>query len=458
MSTAITTINKNSESSLPKQPFRESLIIPFWSLTVMLVVMNTTMFNVALPNVSKEFALTSTTSAWIITSYSIIFAIATITYSRLSDFIPIRQLLTIGLTLLGIASIIGFIADTFIMLLFARTLQASGAAAVPGLAMILITRYIPVSRRGKAMSMISSAASLGFGLGPVIGGAVTQYLGWNFLFIVTGFVLAFIPLFHKVLPIEDKKKIYFDILGGMLTAAGVTGFLLFLTSYSFVLLMVGIGALALLSVRIRKHNNPFIEPKLFQNQGYLLLNTIGFSAYMIHFATLFIMPLLLVQIFEKSSAEVGLLIFPGAILSAIASRFIGKIIDQFGNTSLIRFGQILLLIAAFLFAFFSTLSPVAILLTYMFMSVGFTSLTSSVSNEISRILSKNEVGTGMGFAQLVQFIGGACGVAVTGVAIVWQKKLPLTSMFQNIFIGMIVLIGLSFILFTLYKKITKPTQ
>lgn len=454
-----TTITTNEEHSiLEPKPFKESVVIPFWSLTVMLVVMNTTMFNVALPKVSTEFALTSSTSAWIITGYSVVFAIATITYSRLSDFVPIRQLLTTGLTLLGIASIIGFVSNNFTMLLFARVLQAAGAAAVPGLAMILITRYIPKSRRGKSMSMISSAASLGFGLGPVIGGAVTEYMGWNFLFIVTGLVLIFIPLFHKVLPAEDKKKVYFDILGGILTAAGVTGFLLFLTSYSLVLLAVGIVAIILLSIRIRKHNHPFIEPKLFQNKGYLLLNGIGFAAYMTHFATLFIMPLLLVQVFQKSSAEIGLLIFPGAILSAVASRFIGKIIDQFGNSVLIRFGHLFLCLAAILFTFFSTVSPTAILFVYMFMSVGFTSLTSSVANEISRVLPSDSVGTGMGFSQLSQFVGGATGVALTGVAIVWQKSLPIEAAFQNLFIGMTVLIIVSFMLFLGYKRVAVETS
>ncbi|MCG3017537.1 hypothetical protein KZ288_27770, partial [Escherichia coli] len=68
------------------------------------------------------------------------------------------------------------------------------------------------------------------------------------------------------------------------------------------------------------------------------------------------------------------------------------------------------------------------------------------------------VGTGMGFSQLSQFVGGATGVALTGVAIVWQKSLPIESMFQNLFIGMTVLIVVSFMLFLGYKRFEVETS
>lgn len=126
--------------------FRESLIIPLWSITVMLVVMNTTMFNVALPTVAQALHLTATSASWIVTGYSILFAISSITYSRLSDFIPIRTLLTLGLLLLGGASIVGMLATNYYMLMAARLLQAVGAASAPGLGIVLVTRYIPVER------------------------------------------------------------------------------------------------------------------------------------------------------------------------------------------------------------------------------------------------------------------------------------------------------------------------
>jgi DHA2 family metal-tetracycline-proton antiporter-like MFS transporter len=436
---------------------QENKIILVWSFTVWLVVMNTTMFNVALPSVLSELDLTSSTASWIVSGYSIVFAISTLTFSRLSDFIPISRLLLIGLVILGMASIIGFFSHHFYLLLATRILQAAGAGAVPGLAMVLAGRYIPLTRRGKAMAYIASAASLGFGLGPVLGGAVTQYLGWNYLFAVTGFVVVLIPLFSKLLPKEEVKKVKFDTFGGLLTGLSVTGLLLFLTTFSFVILLSSIVLLVLMWRHIHKIDIPFIQPRLLKNKQYNRLLFIGFSAFITHFATLFIMPIILTVVFNKEPAEVGMIIFPGAILSAVAAQFIGRLIDRFGNIPMILFGKLLLIISTIMFALMSTISPYFILITYMFMSIGFSALTSSISNEITRILSFSEIGSGMGMAQLIQFFGGAFGVTLTGILLTMQEGLSAEMMYRNIFFGLTVLITCAICSFVLYHRTSRVT-
>ena len=83
-------------------------MVLFMGVAVVLVIMNTMMFNLALPKVALEFQLNAAETSWIVTAYSIMFAIASITYSRLADFLPIRRLFLIGLTSLGTAAIAGF--------------------------------------------------------------------------------------------------------------------------------------------------------------------------------------------------------------------------------------------------------------------------------------------------------------------------------------------------------------
>ncbi|MFE7061351.1 MFS transporter [Sutcliffiella sp. NPDC057660] len=445
-------LDSTNTQAVEQPVLQESKVILFWSITVWLVVMNTTMFNVALPSVLRELSLSSSAASWIVSGYSIVFAIATLTYSRLSDFLPIRRLLTIGLSLLAISSIIGFLSKDFYLLLVARLLQAAGAGAVPGLAMVLAGRYIPISRRGKAMAFISSAASLGFGLGPVIGGMITQYLGWHYLFMVTGFVLLLLPIFRRLLPYEEVQKGKFDIIGSILIGLGVTGLLLYLSSFSIPVLLVSLVILGWLWWHIHRIPMPFIQPALLKDRQFTKLLFIGFGAFVTHFSSLFLMPIMLSVIFEKEPATIGLLIFPGAILSAIAAQFIGRLIDRFGNMPLILFGESFLIVATLSFAIFGVLSPYAILFTYMFMSTGFSALTSSISNEISRILDKKQLGAGMGIAQLVQFFGGAFGVALTGLLLVWQSGISVVSSYRNIFIGLTIILSLTLAVFLLYRK------
>lgn len=437
------------------EPFQERKIILIWSFTVWLIVMNTTMFNVALPTVSMELSLTATTVSWIVSGYSIAFAISSLTFSRLSDFIPISTLLFIGLCLLGVASLIGFFAHQFTLLIIARILQALGAGSVPGLAMVLAGRYIPLSRRGKAMALIGSAASLGFGLGPVVGGAITQYLGWNYLFGITGFVFLMLPLFRKLLPKEEVTSGKFDLIGALLTSASITVLLLSLSAVSPTLIAITVILFAILWVYLNKSEIPFIQPDLFQDTQYIKLLFIAFAAFIIHFSTLFLMPIILTNVFNKGAAEVGLLIFPGAILSALSAHYIGVLIDRFGNKPVLIFGQISLVIAVILFAFLSTKSPYFILLSYIFMSPGFSALTSSVSNEVTRILPLEKIGSGMGLTQLTQFIGGGFGVTITGLLISLQSGLPHEAVYRNIYFAFLMLIILSVVVFGLYNRNVK---
>jgi MFS transporter, DHA2 family, metal-tetracycline-proton antiporter len=437
------------------KPFQENKVIYVWSFTVWLVVMNTTMFNVALPSVLADFSLSSTEASWIVSGYSIAFAISTLTFSRLSDFVPISRLLFTGLSLLSAASIFGFFSTHYYSLLAARILQAAGAGAVPGLAMVLAGRYIPVSRRGRAMSFIASAASLGFGLGPVIGGGITQYLGWNFLFGITGLVVLFIPLYKRLLPIEQVKEGQFDVGGAALTGLSVTAFLLLTSSFSYFILALTIVLFAIWWIYLHRQSTPFIQPKLLKNSQYIKLITIGFSGFIIHFSSLFLIPIILTAVYHKEAAEVGLIIFPGACLSAISAQVIGRLIDHFGNKLVILLGQGLLIFAVIMLAFTSTISPYLILVTYIFMSTGFTALTSSISNEVTRLLPSSEIGSGMGIVQLGQFIGGAFGVTLTGLLLTLQQGLANENIYRNIFLLLSFIFLSTFIILISYFRKAK---
>jgi MFS transporter, DHA2 family, metal-tetracycline-proton antiporter len=441
--------------AVSEEPFgtiQENRIIPLWSLTVWLVVMNTTMFNVALPSVIAQFDLSPTAGSWIVSGYSIVFALSTITFSRLSDFIPIGRLLITGLIILGIASIIGYFANSFIFVLTSRMVQAMGAGAVPGLGMVLAARYIPISRRGRAMSFISSAASLGFGLGPVIGGGITQLLGWNFLFIITGLVLLLLPVFKIYLPVEKRREGSFDFAGALLTGGGVTSLLLYLSSFSFWLLGLSVLFFAVLVLYSKKKDEPFIRVNLFKNNRYVAILLVGLIAFMTHFAFLFVMPVMLSNLFGKEPAVIGLVIFPGAMLSAFAAIFVGRWIDRFGNLPVMRAGLISLMVSAILFSLLGTKAYYMTAIFYMFTSIGFSSLTSSLANENSRILNKDEVGSGMGMLQLVQFFGGALGVAVAGLLIEAQKMFELTVVYRNVFVFYTILVCIAIIIYRLKIK------
>ncbi|MEF3301993.1 MFS transporter [Paenibacillus sp. GYB003] len=433
---------------------RERAITAMLGAAIVMVIMNTMMFNLALPSVSRDFGMSTSVVSWIVTGYSIVFAIASITYSRLADFIPIRRLFVIGLLSLSLAAIVGCFSNSFALLLAVRIVQASGAGAIPALSLVLVSRYIPLERRGKAMAAIMSAASLGLGLGPVAGGAIVQLLGWHYLFVVTALTLLLVPAFAKLIPEETPRQGTFDVWGAAFVGIGTTGLLLFLTTQSWLALTIGVVSLILFAARIRTAADPFVQPSLFANRPYLTLGAVGIGAYLCSFATLFIMPQILLNLYGLSAIEAGLVIFPGSLLAMLLSRKVGAMIDRFGNGGIIRNAPLLLLASAVLFALFAGTTYIAILLIYMLLSVAFTFLTSSISNEMSRILDSRQIGSGLGLFQLLQFFSGAFGVAATASAMAVQQRLPQRIAYGNIYWGMAVIALAAIVCAYLYRRST----
>lgn len=441
------------QAELNSEPIiKETKLLLVWSILTWLVVMNTTMLNVALPSILIELSLSSSAASWIVSGYSIAFALSTLTFSRLSDFLPISKLLLTGVIIMGIASIIGLFSSHFYLLLLVRIFQAIGAGAVPGLGLVVVRRYIPISRRGKSMSFIASAASLAFGLGPVIGGIITQYLGWRFLFVIPGIAVLFISVLLKLIPYEPVRRGYFDYRGALLTAVSVTAVLLFVSSFSVIIACTALLFITVMWIYLHKVKEPFIQPHLFKNRQFLKLLLIGFATFFTNFSTMFLIPIILTNEYSKSPVEIGLMIFPGAILGAISAQFIGRLIDLFGTSRFFVFGQLFLVIGTLLFAVLSTSSPYYLIFMYMFISIGFSTLNSCLANEVTRILPLKDIGTGVGLSQMIQFFGGSFGVTISGLLFALQTGYSSTIIYRNIFLSIASVIASSIIVYFFYHK------
>ncbi|GGE31074.1 MFS transporter [Pullulanibacillus camelliae] len=443
--------SKNLEYDISENALRkETFLLVLLALSIMIVTMNTTMFNVALPLITKEYGMSAPASSWIVTGYSILFAISSITFSRLSDFVPIRRLFILSLSILSAVSIVGLFSDSYPMLLLVRLLQAAVAGAIPSLCLVFTSRYIPVRRRGKFVVNLIAAVSLGLGLGPVVAGVIIEDWNWQDLFFVTAAPLILIPFLAMELPREQPEKGTFDIFGAILIGIGTTGLLMFVTNDYWIALFVGLCALFLFVVHIFKNRDPFIQPKLFRHRTYLTLVAIGVAAYMCNFANLFLMPQVLINLHGLSTISAGLIIFPGALVSVLLPRLAGKRLERLGNAMMICIFSFMMLASTILFALFASHSYMAILFIYMLMSTGFTFVTGAVSNEVSQQIEHRLVGSGMGLLQLLQFFSGAFGVGITAKFMSWQKEVPFGQVYSHVYWGMLALVILAIVLISMY--------
>lgn len=422
---------------------KDKIVMPLWTCCLFIVVMNTTMFNVSLPVIIHDLQITSDLGSWVISSYSIGYALSTVIYSRLSDRIPVRKLLTAGLLILGLSSLLGLFAHSFAILLLTRILQSAGAGVMAGLGLVIASRYIPVERRGAAIALISSGSAMAFGLGPIVGGLISEYWGWNGLFAITVLVLLALPVLLYFLPRETAKpENSFDMFGAALTVINATTLLVAITQQSWLWLTIGVISLVVHIVYIRRASLPFVNPHVFRTPGFTRLLIIGFCVLVVNLGNLFLMPLVLADLFGRSSLAIGLLIAPGAIVSAFCTRFVGRWIDRYGNMRFLMIGHILL--AAVLVLFMLGLNQSALIITggYLFFSPALSASIASLNNEASRVLPKAQIGSGMGLLQLIQFFGGSVSVAVCGLMLHGIPGVPVEEAYHVVY-GCLLLVCLA---------------
>lgn len=197
---------------------KETALLRVLVFTLIISVMNGMMFNVVLPVIGEQFERSASETSWIVTGYLIVYAVATVTYGKLTDRYSIKNLITFGLLLLGLGSIVGIISTSYFMIILARLIQAAGAAVIPALAMIIPVRYFPPNKRGQALGTSAIGIALGSALGPIVAGLISSALDWKFLFAIPPLSLLTLPFYRKYLNHEEGVYDKMDYLGGLAAA------------------------------------------------------------------------------------------------------------------------------------------------------------------------------------------------------------------------------------------------
>jgi DHA2 family metal-tetracycline-proton antiporter-like MFS transporter len=201
-----------------RQQEASSKLIYVLCTIVLFVVMNATIFNVALPTIAEKFSLSTPQVSWIVVGYAMITAIGSITYGKLADVYPLKPFFVIGLSLFVIGSILGFFSQSYLFVIINRIIQAAGGSSLISLSMITVSRFFEQSKRARMMGMLTSSIALGAGIGPLAGGFLTQLLGWNYLFLVMAISLLTLPFIFLYIPSEMKREGELDTAASVLMA------------------------------------------------------------------------------------------------------------------------------------------------------------------------------------------------------------------------------------------------
>lgn len=299
--------------------------------------------NLALPAIATDFSLSAVFLTWISTIYLLVNAILYIPFGRIGDIYGRKRIFQYGLVIFTVSSFLSAFSTSGYMFLFFRVLQAVGNAMVFANLNAMISSAFPENERGRAFGLTSMGVFIGLIIGPILGGAITQILGWRTLFYfdtAIGLVSAYAITRFKhdwVDAAGEKLDIIGSFLLGISLVTIIYGFSDFTNNYSLFLVIAGIIGLSLFYLVERRVDFPLINLGLFNSKSFTFGNITAFINYGAFVSVGFILSLYLQYLKGFSPLTAGLIISIQSVMMVLVSPFAGRLSDKIhpGNVSTI---------------------------------------------------------------------------------------------------------------------------
>ncbi len=416
-----------------------ALLIISISLATFMASLDGTIVNIALPTISESFNISSSTVSWVSTIYLLVMAGCVLIFGKISDIIGFKKIFLSGFTVFTVGSFLcGFlpdIFDSFYMLVGARVIQAVGGAMISAIGPAMIAAFIPMSLKGKAMGIIMTIAALGMALGPTLGGFLTQYISWHWIFFINVPVgiIAFI-LGAKVIPVTSSRGDLsgFDRSGAALIFVGLAA-LLFAVSEANALgwtslpiagsIVLAIASLGYFVIHEQRSADPILELSLFTKRNFLITNLIMSLIFFCFAGINYLLPFYLeyVQKFDTSSA--GLILTALSVAMMVAGILAGVIYNKTGGRILCIAAAGALTIGFFLLTKLNADTSIGfIVLCLLIIGFGMGLIVAPLSNMVMNSVSRTHQGMVSSLTSLERFAPMTIGIAIFNLIFIQGMK------------------------------------
>jgi EmrB/QacA subfamily drug resistance transporter len=299
--------------------------------------------NISLPAIAHSFGVPlSGAIEWIIIGYLVVIAAVLLTFGRLADMIGRKPVWLAGLVVFTLGSAICGAAPALGVLIGSRIFQGLGGALIFSVNIAMITSVFPAQERGRALGLNGVVVALGISTGPTIGGIITQYLTWRWIFYINvpiG-ILLFVASQHLLTERMRRGQGRFDPAGAALLGIGLAALILGLsfgqewgwTSPRLLgSLAIGVAALAT-GVLVERHvQDPVLDLKLLKNRVFASALISFVLAMLALFAPGFLLPFYFEELRGFSAVEAGLLLTPLSLALAVLAPISGSLADRIGS-------------------------------------------------------------------------------------------------------------------------------
>jgi EmrB/QacA subfamily drug resistance transporter len=334
------------------------------STAVLMIVLDATIVNVALPSIKDDLGFSQSELAWVVNAYLIAFGGLLLLAGRIGDLIGHRRVFLIGLAVFTVASLAGGLAESQAMLIAARFVQGAGGALASAVILGMIVTMFPEPReQAKAIGVYGFVASAGGSIGLLAGGVLTDLINWHWIFFVNvpiGLATGLLSLRF----VEDRPGLGLregaDIPGALLVTSGLMlGVYTILgveehgwaSAQTLALGAVSIGLVAAFVARQARVATPLMPLRLFRSREVAGANLVMGLLVVGMFGLFFLGALYLQLILGYEALEVGLAFLPATlVMGTLSLGFTDKLTMRFGPVNVLIAGLFFLIASMLLFA------------------------------------------------------------------------------------------------------------
>lgn len=395
-------------------------------LSLLLVVLNNTVINVAIPTLARDLGATGSELQWIVDAYALVFGGLLLTMGALGDRYGRKGALQLGLLLVGAASVSALFATDASHLIVVRAIMGVGAALVMPATLSIIAHVFPREERGRAMGIWAGVAGLGGILGPVAGGWILERFSWSSIFLLNvPVVLAALAAGIFLVPrSRDAASTPLDPVGTVLSVAALSSLLFAIIeaphgglSSPEVLAAAAISAASWPAFIWweRRHASPMLPMSLFRSRAVTLGNLAIALAFFTMFALAFVMMQYLQLVRGYTAFEAGVRFLPVAAGLLLGAPNSDRLVRRFGTPRVVGTGLLLVALALSglsLMETDTTYPNVAVGLFALGLGMGLTMAPSTTL--IMDAIPGHKAGVGSALNDTSREVGGALGIAVLG--------------------------------------------
>jgi EmrB/QacA subfamily drug resistance transporter len=398
------------------------------SLASFVVILDVMVVATALTALRRHLGASLADLEWTVNAYTLSFAVLLMTAAALGNRLGRRRVFAAGLAVFALSSAACALAPDAPLLIAARAVQGAGAATIMPMALALLNAAFPPARRGWAIGIYGGVTALAAVAGPVLGGAVTQGLGWQWIFwLNVPIALAAIPLVLTRISEATGPGGAVDLPGLILVTVAALGLVWGLVrgntagwGSAEVVGTLTTGAVAVVAFAAweRHTARPMIPVRLFRSPAFSAGNAAIFAINAALSGVIFLMPQFQQVVAGQDPLGAGLRLLPWGIAPLLVGPRAGALADRIGERALVVTGS--LLQAAGVAWIAATAGPdsgyPALIAPMTIIGVGLALAIPAVTRSVTSSVPPADIGTASGAFSTMRQLGGAFGVAVLGVA------------------------------------------